>query len=113
MAFLRALKYAVLGGAFLMIGGCWYHHYYSHGPAPVGTSIVYVRHSPPPPRRAHIPPRPSPGAFWIDGYWRWSGVEFVWTDGRWDRSPPPGKVWVPGRWTHSKRGWYWTDGRWR
>lgn len=93
--------------------GCWVHYNYRHGPPPVGLRIVYVDRAPPPPRRVRIPPRPIAGAVWIDGYWRWTGVQYVWIDGFWHRNPPPGRTWRPGRWVHTKHGWYWEEGGWR
>jgi len=86
-----------------------YRHY---GPPPAG--VIYITTAPPPPRTVIIPPRPSPIAVWISGYWSWTGVEFVWIDGRWDRNPPhAGAVWVPDQWVKTKHGWYRHPGRWK
>lgn len=109
----RFLKLAFVLFCACAASGCWAHYHYRHGPPAASVGVVYVRRAPPPPRHVRIPPRPAPTAIWIDGYWRWSGVEFVWVEGFWDRNPPPGKVWAPGRWVHTSRGWYWQPGRWR
>ena len=110
-------KRALFGGlCALALAGCavHYHPYYRHGPPPpASASIVFAPNAPPPPRRVAIPPRPSTTAIWIDGYWNWTGVQFVWVDGFWERNPPHGRNWERGRWTHTSRGWYWTPGRWR
>lgn len=112
MALLRIMKLAVMSGALMLTGGCWYHYHYQHGPVPVRTGIVYIRTAPPPPHHYSIPPRPSVSAVWISGYWRWMDVEFTWVDGHWDRNPPPNKRWRDGRWAHTAQGWYWMPGGW-
>ncbi|WP_428408349.1 hypothetical protein [Hyphococcus sp.] len=113
MKFLRLLKLAALSGAMAALtSGCWYHAHYRHGPAPVRMSVSYIRVSPPPPRRIIIPPRPSPAAIWINGYWRWTGADYVWIDGFWEHNPPRHKTWRDGRWVHTSQGWYWVPGRW-
>lgn len=109
----RALKYALIGCGALLASGCWVHYHYRHGPAPVSPSVVFVRRAPPPPLRPRIPPRPAATAIWIGGYWRWSGVDFVWVDGFWERRPPVGRVWVRDKWIHTNRGWYRRPGRWK
>ncbi|MBR0551044.1 hypothetical protein [Stakelama marina] len=74
---------------------------------------IYVREAPPARPAMRRPPRPSTIAVWIDGHWTWTGTQFVWTRGYWDRNPPRGKRWLPGRWRQSDRGWYWVPGEWR
>lgn len=113
MRLFRLLKVAVVFGTIAaMTSGCWYHYHYRHGPAPVAASVSYIRVTPPPHHRT-LPPRPSPSAIWISGYWRWTGVEFVWSDGFWERNPPPNKIWRDGRWVHTHQGWYWVPGHWQ
>lgn len=108
------MKLMIISVSALALSGCWVHTHYRHGPPPpASVSIHYVNRAPPPPRRVHVPPRPVPTAIWIGGYWRWTGVEFAWIDGYWDRNPPRGRVWAPGRWIHTSHGWYWEPGRWR
>ncbi|MET0795575.1 MAG: YXWGXW repeat-containing protein [Polyangiaceae bacterium] len=31
----------------------------------------------------------KPGAVWVQGYWHWTGVSYVWQRGRWQRSAAP------------------------
>jgi hypothetical protein len=79
--------------------------------------VVYVS-GPPPPALAEPRPAPSaPGMVWVDGYWHWNGVQYVWIPGRWE-TPPPGNVWIApshevvdghhiyrtGRWSFASRG---------
>ena len=56
---------------------------------------------------------PGPGYVWVEGYHRWTGREYVWVPGRWDRAPRPRAVWVPGHWAQDRHGYYWVDGHWR
>ena len=50
-------------------------------PAP---RIVIVEAPPPPPRRIVLRPEPPfVGAIWVEGYWRHTGVRFVWVRGHW------------------------------
>lgn len=99
--------------ALAAVTACAGYGAYRHdGPPPAG--VVYVSTAPPPPRSVIIPPRPSAVSVWISGYWNWTGVEFVWVDGHWDRSPPhPGAQWVPDQWHKTKQGWYRQPGRWK
>lgn len=110
---LRILKLSLLCLAAFATSGCWVHYHYRHGPPAVVFDATYVRWAPPPPRHVRIPPRPAPAAVWLGGYWRWTGVDYVWVDGFWERNPPYAKVWTPGRWIHTSRGWYWRPGHWR
>jgi hypothetical protein len=86
-----------------------YRHY---GPPSAG--VVYIMTAPPAPRSVIIPPRPSSVSVWISGYWNWTGVDFVWVDGRWDNNPPrAGAQWVPDQWVKTKKGWYRQPGHWK
>lgn len=99
--------------AFAALTACaGYGPYRHHGPPPPG--MVYITTAPPPPRTVIIPARPSAASVWISGYWSWTGAEFVWVDGRWDRNPPrPGAQWVPDQWVKTSKGWYRQPGRWK
>jgi hypothetical protein len=69
--------------------------------------------APPPPIVERRPPPPERGFVWIDGYHRWEGGRYVWTQGRWDRPPRPGAHWVAHRWVHRHGEWVLVEGRWR
>jgi hypothetical protein len=32
------------------------------------------------------PDKPKPGAVWVQGYWHWDGVKYVWQRGRWRKA---------------------------
>lgn len=113
MTIAKALRLLLLAIGATALSGCWYHSHYRHGPPYDAADVVYIRLTPPPPRKMRPPPRPHPQAVWIDGYWRWDGARYQWNDGRWELHPPPGRVWSPGQWIHTSRGWHWMPGRWR
>ena len=74
---------------------------------------IYVRVRPPAPIVEVRPVAPGPHVVWVPGYYRWSGADYVWVPGRWERPPRPRAVWVPAHWTHNRRGWYLVQGHWR
>ncbi len=67
---------------------------------------------PPPAPLADAPPaRPAADAVWVGGYWHWTGMQYVWIPGHWDR-PPPGRQWhkptyslQEGRYIYESGGW--------
>lgn len=92
--------------------------------------------SPPPPGRAEaIPPKPTAGSVWVNGYYVWDGFAWVWASGAYrippeDLRPPPSPPppppateptrpaaggpfaqWVAGRWVFTATGWVWLPGR--
>ncbi len=79
------------------------------------SKMVVVRTTlrPPKPRVEIIPPRPTPLAVWIPGYWYYDPIteRFVWISGYWDRHPL-GTIWVPGYWTYSDGVYIWISGHW-
>lgn len=56
---------------------------------------------------------PAPDHHWIPGYHAWSGGDYVWVPGHWDRAPHPRQVWINGQWKQHRDGWYWVEGRWK
>jgi hypothetical protein len=92
---------------------------------------------PPSPRAELAPPKPTPNAEWIAGYWGWTGFEWAWVAGGYrippgdlrpapEPSPAPrpeaprpapprtsGQVWTPGQWVFTVSGWVWVAGAWR
>src|SRR5262245_58826208 len=45
---------------------------------------TYVQTLPPDPIYEEITPAPAYGYVWIDGYWHWSGWEWLWLIGHWE-----------------------------
>ncbi|HJZ87397.1 MAG TPA: hypothetical protein VKN99_19620 [Polyangia bacterium] len=82
---------------------------------PVGPPVaeVEVELAPPPQQVEAVPAPPYGGAVWIEGYWHWSGVRYIWIGGHYER-PRPGWIWVPHRWARAPRGhWRYHAGYWR
>jgi hypothetical protein len=63
--------------------------------APAGE--VVVSDAPPAPVYETVGIAPGPGFLWIDGYYHWSGVRWVWYRGHYARPPHPGAAWVRAR----------------
>lgn len=103
-----ALLFA-LGISLVPVTGCVLIHR-RRACAPAAT-VVYVDTAPPALVVETKPPRPTPTAIWIDGYWQWNGHKHIWVAGHWDKKPK-GNGWVPGRWDKKSRGWVWTPGHW-
>jgi hypothetical protein len=97
-------------------------------PAAVGElPPAYVESMPPEPLYEQMTDAPGDSAVWIDGYWHWSGYEWVWVSGKWERAQA-GYVYVepsyayddnqdaylytPGYWSQPDRvprGWFYRD----
>jgi WXXGXW repeat (2 copies) len=74
---------------------------------------VLVTRAPPPVRVETQTVAPGPRYVWTSGYWRWTGVDYVWVPGTWVVRPSPAAVWVPGHWVRRPGGWVWIAGHWR
>ena len=70
------------------------------------TRGVVVSGPPPAPVREEPPPPPNPQAFWVGGYWHWTGTQYAWIPGHWDAAPPAGAVWTAPRVTSMQDGRY-------
>lgn len=78
-----------------------------------GAASVSVRVAPPG-RVVEVAPTPPPrGYVWQSGYWRWTGVRYLWVPGSYAPLPQPGLAWIPGRWVRHTGGWVWVNGYWR
>jgi hypothetical protein len=76
---------------------------------------------PPAPRAYHVPARPGPDYWWVEGYWYPQGSHYAWHNGYWTRPPYPGAYWAEpyyyrgqyyaGRW-EGNRGYVVHDHRW-
>ncbi|MCX6569542.1 MAG: hypothetical protein NT147_10935 [Candidatus Aminicenantes bacterium] len=47
----------------------------------------------------------------LAGYWKWSGVNYTWVEGRWVKVKA-NRAWVRGNWKLMGSFWAWTPGRW-
>jgi len=74
-----------------------------------GGALIAV--APPAPQVEVVGVAPFPGAFWIGGYWRWTGERHEWVRGRWE-APREGYRWVPHTWVHERGGWRLAEGHW-
>ncbi len=102
------LTAALVAGAFLSVTGC------ARRTVVVVDSegdVVHVQSSPPPAKAEIRPPKPTPGAVWVSGHWKWNGHKYVWLPGHWNKKPG-GKSWVGGHWAKKPGGWVWVPGRW-
>jgi len=70
-------------------------------------------YGPPPPRYGVVGYAPGPGYVWTDGYWNYSGRNWAWVGGRWQRPPRPRAVWVRPEWRHEGGRWRFHRGYWR
>ncbi|MEO8481813.1 MAG: hypothetical protein ABI634_06350 [Acidobacteriota bacterium] len=77
------------------------------------TGRVYVRARPPAAVFEARAASPGPGFTWIGGFYRWTGRDYIWIPGHYERAPRPRAAWVPERWVHDRRGWYLVEGHWR
>jgi WXXGXW repeat (2 copies) len=56
---------------------------------------------------------PGPGFVWTDGFYDWSGNNWAWRPGRWQRPPRPGMRWEMPRYQRHDGGYRMYPGRWR
>lgn len=77
--------------------------------------VIVVHRGPPPLRHERIIVRPGPARdyFWQPGYWRWTGNDYEWNAGRWERRPHARAVWVSPHWAHRRGDWRFVEGHWR
>ena len=76
-----------------------------------GLAAAQPRVGPPPPRLETPTLRPSPGHVWATGYWKWTGFNYEWLDGRWIKAKK-NRVWVDGSWQQVGNRWVWKAGKW-
>src|SRR5580698_9623758 len=67
--------------------------------------------APPAARVEVIGTAPSPGYFWVNGYWSWVGSRHEWVGGHWE-APRPGRHWVDHQWVRQGDGWRMKPGHW-
>jgi hypothetical protein len=77
-------------------------------------TYVIVTEAPPAPRIVERRPAPPAAEYvWIDGYYSWSGRQYVWEPGRWAVPPSGYAVWVGPRYDRDQRGYRYTSGHWQ
>ncbi|HYP78333.1 MAG TPA: YXWGXW repeat-containing protein [Polyangiaceae bacterium] len=60
----------------------------AQGPtAPTVNGGPVVPHTAPEPQ-SETPAQAKPGSLWVQGYWHWDGVHYVWQRGHWERARP-------------------------
>ena len=74
--------------------------------------VAYVGGPPPQPLLEPQGAPSSPGMVWVDGYWHWNGVKYLWIPGHWE-NPPPGRVWSPPMYSVVDGRYVYHAGRWR
>lgn len=67
---------------------------------------------PPAPLQEVVPAAPQPGWVWVNGYWQWTGAEYVWVQGHWEAAPQPGYVYVAPGWVAVGGVYHFRRGRW-
>jgi hypothetical protein len=91
-----------------VVGGCavyaepGYGAYYGGGAVAIAPPVAQVE--------VYGAP-PTPGYFWVGGYWNWVGSRHVWVGGHW-QAPRTGYRWEPHRWVHERDGWHLAQGHW-
>ncbi|MFO0678979.1 MAG: hypothetical protein U0169_20795 [Polyangiaceae bacterium] len=77
-----------------------------------GPSRALVVSGPPPQRLAEAPSTPpSPDSIWVAGYWHWTGIQYAWIPGHWDRQPS-GAVWQAPRYSLANGRHLYEPGSW-
>tara|TARA_R110002073_G_scaffold334897_1_gene525488 strand:+ start:38434 stop:40194 length:1761 start_codon:yes stop_codon:yes gene_type:complete len=65
----------------------------------IDSNVSVVSSTPPTTRPAPVrevrTARPTPQAVWIDGFYEWSGGEWVWLAGTWSQPPVQDAIWIP------------------
>jgi WXXGXW repeat (2 copies) len=72
---------------------------------------VAVSGPPPEPMREAPPPAPDAQAVWVAGYWHWSGMQYTWIPGHWERAPP-GASWHAPRYSIREGTYFYEPGGW-
>ena len=73
--------------------------------------VEVVAPRPPPPRIEEEVEQSRPGYFWVRGYWRWNGRDYVAVRGHWE-PVRPGYRYVRPHWEQRPDGWHWHAGIW-
>ena len=79
--------------------------------APAQGAGIPVSGPPPEPMREGRPPPPDAQAVWVAGYWHWSGMQYTWIPGHWDRAPP-GASWHAPQYSIREGTYFYEPGSW-
>jgi hypothetical protein len=77
-------------------------------PRPAGMPVAGP---PPEPMREVHPTAASPRAFWVAGYWHWTGMQYTWIPGHWEE-PPPGARWQAPHYSLHDGTYFYEPPRW-
>src|SRR5258708_2899999 len=88
--------------------GCVVEGSVSSAPPPNGVAVT----APPPEPVSETPPeRPGPEAVWVAGYWHWTGMQYTWIPGHWEKAPP-GARWRAPRYSLREGTYFYEPGGW-
>jgi hypothetical protein len=119
MKVLQSLLWVSAGVAGLCLLGCGHNHAIRRSSGPVyverqsQAEYIIVREAPPAVVVERRPSPPSRGHVWIDGYWNWSGRQYVWQPGHWAVPPRQHVIWVAPHYERHEQGYRYTPGQWR
>jgi hypothetical protein len=54
---------------------------------------------------------PEPGSVWVAGYWHWTGMQYTWIPGHFERAPA-GAQWRIPRYSTREGTYFYEPGRW-
>jgi WXXGXW repeat (2 copies) len=72
---------------------------------------VAVSGPPPQPMPEARPQPPDAQAVWVAGYWHWSGMQYTWIPGHWEKAPP-GASWRAPRYSIREGTYFYEPGSW-
>ena len=75
------------------------------------TRGVVVSGPPPAPLNEARPDPPKSRAAWVGGYWHWTGMQYAWIPGHWDRAPQ-GSQWIGPRYFQQGGQYRYEAGSW-
>ncbi len=81
-------------------------------PAPPDLHVRIVPSGPPARRHEVVIARPGPHHVWVKGYWRYTGEQWAWNDGRWSEPPRAHVRWVSPRYQRVRGGYRYIPGHW-
>jgi hypothetical protein len=80
-----------------------------------GQTELIIQGAPPPAPPVQtevIAASPGPDFFWVGGYHRWNGHEYVWVGGRYERRPHANAQWKVAHWEPRGATHVWIEGNW-